>query len=472
MSATQTAVQSLGAFAEEQASGLDRAVQEDANLRLMDTLGLMFPAISTGAGRSIIELAAEWAGSNVATAIGLEERVPPPSAALVNGTLAHTLDFDDTHVPSISHPSASSVPAALAAAESVDASVSTLLAAIAVGNEITLRLGNAAFDPGIGNSIFFERGLHATSVCGALGSAAAASVAMGLTAEQISHAIAIAGSMGAGLLEANRAGGSVKRLHCGWAAHSGVVAAQAAAKGMTGPPTVLEGRFGYFQAYCGGYLDEEALLGGLGSTWQFGDCFIKPYPTNVFTHTGIDAAIALRERGLTPEDIESVEIGVSSQVLRTIAEPREAKIKPESGYHAQFSGPFTFALALRGGSGLGLYLDDFTDEAVADEMNRDLANRVTHVADPAAQNQFPLHFSSIVRVRTRDGQTLTEEVLHNRGTSMRPLSVEEIETKFLLNVQHGVRDPAEFATEIRALDPTTSTRQLTARIRELAIGVL
>jgi len=458
----QTAVQRLANFCFDQVSAPSVDAQEDAKMRLMDTLGLMFPAIETGSGRAVIELAEDWAGTESATAIGVARRVPAPSAALVNGTLAHTLDFDDTHVPSISHPSASSVAAVLAGAELAHASGQQLLSAISVGNEITLRLGNAAFDPAIGNSIFFERGLHATSVCGAIGSAAAAAVVMGLSADKIAHAMGIAGSMGAGLLEANRAGGSVKRMHCGWAAHSGVVAAQAAAKGMTGPPTVLEGRFGFFNAYCGGVFDEAALLDDLGSQWAFGDCFVKPYPTNVFTHTGIDAAIELRNEGLTPDQIESVEIGVSSQVLRTIAEPREAKIRPESGYHAQFSGPFTFALALRGGSGLGLYLHDFTDDVVADPVNLQLAARVTHVADPIAQEQFPMHFASIVRVQTKDGRMITKEILYNRGTSARPLTVADVEEKFRLNVTGHVVDPAVLSAAIRTVDQVDSVRDFMA----------
>ena len=405
------------------------------------------PALNTDTARQIISLATEWGGNPTATALGIAERLPAPSAALVNGTLAHALDFDDTHVPSISHPSASAVAAALAAAEDVHASGRDLLVGIAIGNEITLRLGNAAYDPRIGNSVFFERGLHATSIAGALGSAAAAAVVMGLNSAQVAHAIGIAASM-----------------HCGWAAHAGVVAAQAARAGMTGPPTVLEGRFGFFQAYCGDTYDEQALLGDLGTVWQYGDCFVKPYPTNVFTHTGIDAAIALRAKGITPEEIESVEIGVPGPGMRTISQPREAKIRPESGYHAQFSGPFTFALALRGGSGLGVYLDDFTNEAVADPINQAVAERVTHVADPVCESLYPMQFASIVRVRLKDGRELVEEVLANRGTSGRPLSDAEIETKFRLNARVLGDQADELAHRIANVAELTDANDLLAGI--------
>lgn len=450
-----TAVARLAQFAADFRANPSQTALDDARQRLLDTIGISIPALGTGPAEIVHKLALAWGGAGQSTAIGLTEKVPAPTAALVNGTLGHALDFDDTHVPSILHPSASVVPAALAAAEAVGASGAELLAAIAVGNEITIRLGNAGYDPGINNSVFFERGLHATSICGALGSAAAAATVMGLDAEKIAHAMGIAASMGAGLLEANRAGGTVKRMHCGWAAHSGVVAAQSAEAGLTGPPTVLEGRFGFFQAYCGEVYDEAALLDDLGVVWATGDCFVKPYPTNVFTHSGIDAALALRAKGLKPEEIEAVEIGVPTPVTRTIAQPREAKIRPESGYHAQFSGPFTFAIALGGGGGLGVYLDDFTDAKVADPVLLDLASRITHVGHPVADDIFPAHFPSIVTVTLKTGETIVEEVLTTRGTSERPLSDDEVMVKFRLNAARlpgGADDLGDRIAAVAELD--------------------
>jgi 2-methylcitrate dehydratase PrpD len=457
---TGTAVARLAEFATRVAADPPAEVLHDARLRLLDTVGISIAALGSGPAEVAHALVTRWGGAPGAGAIGLVERLPAPSAALVNGTLAHALDFDDTHVPSILHPSASIVPAALAAAEEAGASGRTLLAAISVGNEIAIRLGNAGYDPAINNSVFFERGLHATSICGSIGAAAAAAVAYGLSTEQTAHAMAIACSMGAGLLEANRAGGSVKRMHCGWAAHSGVVAAQSAAAGLTGPPTVLEGRFGFFQAYCGGAYDETALLGELGERWEIKACFVKPYPTNVFTHTGIDAALALRARGLKPEEVASVTIGAAAATLRTIANPREAKIQPESGYHAQFSGPFTFALALRGGGGLGVYLDDFTDAAVEDPTNRALAAKVTHESDPRCEAIFPMHFPSIVTVITTDGRTLVEEVLANRGTAERPLSEDEVRVKYDLNARPLGSNAAVIADRILGVAALDDVRGL------------
>jgi 2-methylcitrate dehydratase PrpD len=241
-----------------------------------------------------------------------------------------------------------------------------------------------------------------------------------------------------------------------------VAAAQAAQAGLTGPPTVLEGRFGFFRAYCGDVYDEGGLLEGLGTQWETAACFVKPYPTNVFTHTGIDAAVALRERGLRPEEVESVRIGVAAATLRTIAEPRDAKIRPESGYHAQFSGPFTFALALRGGGGLGVYLDDFTDAAVRDPLNLRVAATVEHASDPRCEQIFPRHFPSVVEVRTVDGRVLREEVLSNRGTAQRPLSDAEVQVKYELNARRLGAGADVLAERIaRVLDRPTVAGLLT-----------
>ena len=170
--------------------------------------------------------------------------------------------------------------------------------------------------------------------------------------------------MGAGVIEANRTGGSVKRIHCGWAAHGGVARRAMAREGVTGPPTVLEGRFGFFNAFIDGEWDEAALLDGLGERWELLRTVYKPYPSNHFTHPGIDAALALRAAGLDVSSIVSVELGVSDKPFRTIGEPREEKIHPQTPYHAKFSGPYTVASALLGGGGLGVYLDDFTQDAV------------------------------------------------------------------------------------------------------------
>jgi 2-methylcitrate dehydratase PrpD len=422
-------------------------ILQDARRRTIDIIGIALAASGMEPARIVGGVIEDWGGEEQAGVIGQGERYPAASAALMNGTLAHSLDYDDTHLPSVLHPSAAVVPAALAAAESSGAKGRDLLAAVAAGNELVVRVGMAGYDPALGNSIFFEKGLHATSIAGTLGAALAAAMVYGLGEEELGHAVAISASMGAGIIEANRTGGTVKRIHCGWAAHSGVTAAELAARGLTGPPTAFEGRFGFLQAYLDDKADAEALTRGLGEQWEVTRTFFKPYPANHFTHAGIDAAISLREQGLDIEELEEIELGVASPVLRTIGRPEDEKAHPKSGYAAQFSGPFTVATALVGGGGLGVSLDDFTDEDAEDPVKLDLASRVRCFADEECGRIFPNQFPAVLRVRLKNGEVRESRVSHNRGGPENPLSDEELEVKFRTNAGRVL--PAEQVEELR-----------------------
>jgi 2-methylcitrate dehydratase PrpD len=460
-----TVVQRLAALADQvRHFGLPGDLRDDVAHRVLDLIGNSLAATGLPAVGAVAAVVKGWGGEEQAVAIGTGERMPAPAAALVNGTRAHSLDFDDTHLPSVLHPSSPVVPAALAVAEARGASGVALLDAAGMGIEVAVRLGMGGYDRKLGNSEFFERGQHATSICGAVGAAVAAAMVGGLDAEGIAHAAGIAASMGAGLLEANRTGGTVKRVHCGWAAHSGVVAAELAWHGLTGPPTVVEGRFGFLHAFCGARADVDAVVDRLGSHWELPGIFFKPYPCNHFTHAGIDAALALRARGVDPAAIESIELGVPSPVLRTIAQPPEEKARPKSGYHAAFSGPYTVAAALLGGGGLGLGHDDFTDAAAADEARLALAAKVTCVPDARCDEIFPNQFPAVLRVVLRDGTRHEERVDVNRGGPGNPLSSAELATKFALNAA-AVADREGIAAAVLDLASAPDVAALMDRVR-------
>ena len=440
-----TLVQSLATFAAETTyQVLPVEVVASARQRVLDTVGVGLAAWSTGVGDRLLGLLQGTAAGASAAPIGLAARFPVEQAAFISGTLAHGLDFDDTHLPSILHPSAMIVPTALTVAQSVGASPRELLAAMVTGYEICARIGNAAYDPALRNSVFFDKGLHGASIIGAIAAAAVAGKLYGGSAPEIGHAMGIAASMAAGLLEANRTGGTVKQLHGGWACQSAVWAARLAAAGYTAPPTVLEGRFGFFHALCDDRYDPHAVTQGLGQTWETTRIFFKPYPANHFTHAGIDGALAIRRKygPFAPDDIARIELGVAEPTLRTIAEPREAKIHPESGYAARFSGPFTVATALIGGGGLGVYLDDFTDALSRDRERLDLAAKVVCRADPTCDAVFPFHFPAVLTVTLKGGRVLEERVMVNRGSPDWPLSPSEVERKFHLNASRWIDEKA------------------------------
>lgn len=434
----------LGDFAvESYRSELPADVLRDVTRRVVDVVGNCLGAYGDDAGQAAMSLTRSWGGSPRSGVIGAPEtKFPAAHTALVNGTHAHSLDFDDTHLPSVLHPSASVVPTALAVAQQEGRTGADVLRAVAVGDEICIRLGMASYDPEIRNSIFFENGLHATSICGTLASAATAAVLMELDQIGVLNSVAVAASMGGGLLEANRTGGSVKRVHCGWAAHAGISAAAMVAAGITGPPTALEGRFGFFRAYSEGRFDRDALLDDLGTRWEVLQTHFKPYPANHFTHACIDAALALRERGIAPADIRSIQLGVAGPALRTIAEPPDIKARPGTPHAAKFSAPFAVAAALHGGGGLGVSHDDFSQDRLEDREVLATASIVTCVEDSEATELFPMAFSAALRADLVDGRQVEVRIPASRGGPERPLSDEELMTKFMMNAETHLSTPA------------------------------
>ncbi len=251
--------------------------------------------------------------------------------------------------------------------------------------------------------------------------------------------------MGAGIIEANRTGGTVKRVHCGWAAHAGVVAADMARHGLTGPPTVLEGRFGFLQAFCGDRFDEKTVVAatteGLGERWELPRLFFKPYPCNHFTHAGIDAAMRLRRRGVDPERIVAGStLGVPAPVLRTIAEPRGRKGAPA------FRLPRGVQRPLHRGRRTARRHRGHTRPRPRRLPRRTsptrrrptprawpLAARVSCVADEECTAVFPHQFPAVLTAELDDGSTVTERVMVNRGSPQNPLDATELTAKFLAN---------------------------------------
>jgi len=436
-------------------SGLPRATRQKSEQRLLDSLGNALAATASEIDQVVRLSAAGWGSGSAASAWGSDWRYPAAVAAFINGSLSHALDFDDTHLPSIVHPSASIVPAALAVAEESGSSGAELLDAITLGTELAVRLGVAGYDRERNISVFFERGFHATSICGAIGAALSAALLSGLSSQQAASAAAIASSLGAGILEANRTGGTVKRVHCGWAAQAGVMAAKMAAAGLTGPPTAFEGRFGLISSHCGEGMDTSAILGGLGELWETDSIAFKPYPCNVFTHPIIDAAVALRASGVNAEDVLSIEIGGAGAALRTIAYPEKDKARPESGYHGAFSAPYTVASALVGGGGLGLSHSDFDDSRLQESLRMRLAQVTSCYVDEECDASFPASLPAVVRVRMRGGEVHEHRVRNSRGTPANPLSDADLLLKFRSNLEHaGMGDRAD---TLHALISTVET---------------
>ena len=433
---------------------LPAEVIASARLRTLDVIGLALAASTFDFARPII--AAVEAGTGPCTIIGTNRTAVAASAALANGTLAHGLDFDDTHAASITHASAVVVPTALAIAESAGISGRDVITATVAGYEAVARLGMAA--PGA----FHARGWHATSTCGAFAAALTAGKLLGLDATRLTHALGLAGSFASGLMEFLEDGSAVKRVHAGWAAHGGVFAATLAAGGVTGPASVLEGRFGFYRTFVEA-APIAAAFETLGLQWETPRISFKPYPCCHLAHAYIDCALRLREeQRVEPDAIATIECRVPAGEIPIICEPRPTKLQPRTAYEAQFSLPYAVAAAFIDGR---VGLDTFTPARLGDERVLALAARVQHVVDPTST--FPDGFPGWVRVRLADGRVVEAREPDGRGGPSRPLSEAAIVHKFRDNAGRALPDIRrdELERAVLSLDGAPDIRKVVALAR-------
>ncbi|MFI5367327.1 MAG: MmgE/PrpD family protein [Candidatus Binatia bacterium] len=459
-----SASERLAAFAAElRFEMLPADVVAKLKLHLLDVLGVALAGASMEFGGAALGVGTHLGGSPTCTVIGFRERLPAVWAALVNGTLAHGLDYDDTHTESVVHVSASVVPAALAACEETGATGTgatgeTLLAALAAGMEANIRIGLVA------RGGFHDRGFHPTGICGTFASALVAGTVAGLSPAQLADALGLAGSQAAGSLEFLTDGTSAKRLHAGWAAHSGVVAARLAAAGFSGPRGTLDGRFGLYRSHLGDSgWDLAALTDGLGARWELLNIGLKPYPCCHFNHAFIDCAAALRATSmLVPDAIEEIECFISAREVPVVCEPVATKRVPQNEYDAKFSLPYAVASMLVRGH---VDVDDFTDAAIHHPQVLALAQRVVYRNDP--ESDFPRRFPGRVRIRLRNGRSVEHHEPVNRGSAERPLSEDEVCDKFRRNALRVLpREQAEAAlAAIASVEQAADLSSLTAALR-------
>lgn len=300
-----------------------------------------------------------------ATVMGDGKTYSPAVAALINGALGHSLDFDDTHADSSLHPSAPVVPAAFAVGETVGASGAEVLTAIVAGYEVCCRLGNA-LDP----TSHYARGFHPTATAGTFGAAAAAAKLHRLPAERIAAAFGVSGSQAAGSLQFLENGAWNKRFQVGAAAMNGVIAATLAKEGFVGASDPIEGRYGLLHGYTDDAHPDKAVA-GLGRVYETMKIGVKPYPSCRYTHAAVETLIAMRrDHNLTPERVTAVEIGLHRNGI-TLTGDAATKRHPRSIVGGQFSMFFTAALALEQGSfGWDDYarLGDPAIDALADKI--------------------------------------------------------------------------------------------------------
>jgi 2-methylcitrate dehydratase PrpD len=435
--------------------GLPPEVPARARLLLLDLVGNIVRARHDAESTDSFLRAARALGlaNGNAGVFGDAARYSPVGAAFLNGALAHSLDFDDTHAAGSLHPGAPVIPSALAAGEMAGASGADVLAAIIAGYDVTCRVALA-----LPAGEHYDRGFHPTATCGAFGAAAAAGRVFGLDADGIGGALGTVLSQSAGSLQFLANGAWTKRFQVGWAAANGLVAATLVREGFKGAAEALEGRHGFLRAYAPNPIAERATQ-DLGRVFELMATAVKPYPSCRYGHAGIDAALGLRSgHDLKPDEVEAVTLGLPKAGIMLIGEPAEKKADPRNVVDGQFSGPFVIASALATGR---MAWDSY--EKLADPTIRALLPKIRCELDPEIEAEFPANMSGKVTIRAR-GTTFTRKVLVPKGEPGNFLSEAELRAKFASLVE-SLLGPEQADRLANAVQGIESLRDISALAR-------
>jgi 2-methylcitrate dehydratase PrpD len=421
-------------------------VRLNARTQLLDSVAVALSAVDADGITALRAAAADWGGAPQAGVIGSSLRVPAQSAALINGTMMHALDFDDTHASAYIHPSTVIIPAALAAAERTgDVNGADLLASIAINTEVMTRLGLAF--PGAHKSTC---GWHFTPLLGHLAAALAAARVGKLTVDQGIHALGIAYHQTSGNMQGLVDGALTKRLGAGLAAQHGVIAAELAALGITGSKYSLEGRFGLFRQYGGEEGEFGILLDDLGERFESRDIFVKPYPCCALAHPFIDAALAFsRMANISSKDIIAIRIRCGKGA-DLVCQPAHSKQHPTTIVDAQFSAYWGVAAALELGH---VSIDAYTKEALASEGLRRLSQIVVIDTDERLARKHGLEPAEIM-ISLRDGRQFYSASEAAQIACNRPFDI-------AASKLHGRAEAAEIINMVIALEDQPNLDRLT-----------
>ncbi len=433
---------------------LPSPVVEIAKLCILDTMGVGLFGSRTPWANVVAGLAVRARCEGESSLWRRDIRTTPEYAALANGTAAHGIEMDDRKPDYDCHTGSIAVPTAMALAESMGADGRTFITSVVAGYECAYRVGRAVLRQ-------MEKGIHAPTHKGIWGAVAAASKALGLNLEDSLSAFGIAGHMASGIFEFSQdpERATVKRLHGGWPAHSGTLAALMARDGLTGPSTVLEGKFGYCRTFAGAEPPRiEEITRDLGHPFMILGREVKPYAAWGGSHTFIEAASKLKtEHGINPDMIEEVTVGGSQKLILG------HEVKAPKGIMAgQYSLSFVTAVAffkdLRDPS-------IWTDELLKDEQVLTLAGKVNWQLDEEMDKVYREthnYGGAKLTVRLRDGKQFSATVHISKGTMGNPMTPEEIAAKF--NILAGYMFPSTRVDEIRqmilSLDSVGDVREL------------
>jgi len=454
--------QHLGEFVASAADAqLPAHLGRKAREHLLDTLG-----VAIAARRKVVAITADRAADRFG---GLgpcslwgssSSNVSVLGAAFANGVAAHCLDFDDTHLGAIMHPSCVVMPAALAVGQAGDEKLGRLLHAIGVGWEVACRLGLVVGDE------MDRRGLHVTGILGPFGAAATVGYLMNLSSDELSNAFGLCCSQGSGTHQSMIDGSWNKAFHAGWASQSGTASVLLAREGFLGSAYGLEGAHGLFATLVPQTdLNLELLSAGLGEQWTSSEIALKPYSCCHLFHSCLDCVQEFAGNApLAGTDIHEVICIVPEEIVGLIGRPVDTPAAYPSVQAARFSLPVCMAMRL---SGVAIGADDFSEAVVNNEAIRLLAGRVQCIGERFPG--YPENYPGRVTLRLRSGGERTAAVNQSRGTRQNPLSMDVIIDKFVRNVggHFPLHRAQEFSDYVLNIEETEPAHRLLQRLEAL-----
>lgn len=398
-------------------------IQEYAKYMVLDAMGCAVSAVSLPHAISVRKTVLAVGSQAKSTLWGTDKKVGMADAILANSSLIHGMDYDDTHVGGIVHPSAGIVATAFSVGEAIHANGKEILEAIVCGYEIIIRLALAA------RGGFHEKGFHGTGIVTPFAAACVAAKLLHYDTSTLINALGICGSQAAALQEFLHDGAWVKKIHPGWGGHSAIYSLMMARNGLTGPQKVFEGEFGLYKTHIGTnkWLQDE--FSNLGSKWHTADISIKLYPCCHMIHSFIDCAFKIRQQANFDLDkIQKIECRINKTCYSIVCSPENAKKRPTSDYGMRFSLPYMIAMSFyKGKIGPGeIDLIHMENPEVTS-----LIDKIQCIPDDTVSNEG--HFPGWVKVTFSDGKTCTMDQKYEQGAKENPIKKDSIISKYYNN---------------------------------------
>lgn len=389
---------------------------------IIDVIGCMVGASRESQAQALLDVMKKEGGNPESSVFSHGFKTSIMNAALINGTMGHIFDFDDDHREGTMHPTVVVFPAVFALGEKLKVSGKELMRALILGLEVMIRVGESF----LGKSYY--QGFHPTGTCGVFGAAAGCGMLLGLNAKRMTYALGLAGSFPSGTQEWSTEGSWQKPLQAGHPAMFGVLSAALAEKGFIGARTVFEGPNGFIRAHSfRDTFDYGRVTDTLGKKWEMMDTSIKVHACCRFGGPVADCALDLYRQGVRAKDVKKIVAKVSDFTIRVLCVPPEPKYRPVTHVDAQFSLPYTIAVAICKNR---TSPEEFKEDVLGDPEVLGLAGKITWELDPAAEAVYPKAYPATVITTLKDGREVVSHVDYPRGDPENPVTMEEVIKKF------------------------------------------